>query len=44
MSKRWTLFRLRLLTIFAISSVLSEIVEKGLFVFLKESVGSLLVF
>ena len=33
MSKAWTLFRLRLLMIFAISSVLNEIVEKGYLLF-----------
>ena len=44
MSKPWALFGLRFLMIFAISSLVNEIVERRLFVLLKESIGSLLVF
>ena len=44
MSKSWALFGLRFLMIFAISSLVNEIVERKLFVLLKESVESLLVF
>ena len=44
MSKPWALFGLRFLMIFAISSLVNEIVERRLFVLLKESVVSLLVF
>ena len=43
MSKPWALFGLKFLMIFAISLV-NEIAERRLFVILKESVGSLLVF
>ena len=43
MSKPWASFALKFLTIFAISSLLNEIVER-LFVLLKESGESLLVF
>ena len=41
MSKPWALFRLRFLMIFAISSLVNKIVERRLFVLLKELVGSL---
>ena len=44
MSKPWALFGLRFLMIFAISSLVNEIVERRLIVFLKELVGELLVF
>ena len=44
MSKPWALFGIRLLMIFAISSLVNERVERRLFVLLKESVGVLLVF
>ena len=44
MAKPWVLFRLRFLMIFSISSLVNVIVERRLFVLLKESVGSLLVF
>ena len=44
MPKPWALFGLRFLMIFAISSLVNEIVEKRLFILLKESVGSLLLF
>ena len=44
MSKPWALFGLRFLMIFAISSLVNEIVERRLFVLLKELFGSLLVF
>ena len=44
MSKPWALFGLRVLMIFAISSLVNEIVERRLFVLLKKLVGSLLVF
>ena len=37
-------FGLRFLIILAISSLVNEIVERSLFVLLKESIGSLLVF
>ena len=37
-------FGLRFLMILAISSLVNEIVERSLFVLLKESIGSLLVF
>ena len=43
-SKPWALFGLRFLMIFTISFLVNEIVEKRLFVLLKESVRSLLVF
>ena len=44
MSKPWSLFGLRFLMILAKSFLVKEIVEVRLFVLLKESVGSLLVF
>ena len=44
MSKPWALFGLRFVMIFAVSSLAKEIIESRLFVLLKESVGSLLVF
>ena len=40
MPKPWVLFGLRFLMIFAISSLLNEIVERSLFVLLKELVRS----
>ena len=40
MSKPWALFGLRFLMIFAISSLLNKIVERRLFVLLKELVRS----
>ena len=43
-SKPWVLFGLRFLMIFAISSLVNEIVERRLFVLFKEFVGGLLVF
>ena len=44
MSKPWSLFGLRFLMILAKSFLVKEIVDVRLFVLLKESVGSLLVF
>ena len=44
MSKPWSLFGLRFLMILAKSFLVKEIVEVRLFVLLKESVRSLLVF
>ena len=44
MSKPWSLFGLRFLMILAISHLVNEIVERKLFVLLKESIGNLLVF
>ena len=44
LAKSWALFGLRFLVIFVISSLVNEIVERRLFVLLKELVGSLLVF
>ena len=44
MSKPWALFGLRFLMILAKSSLVNEIAERRLYVLLKESIGSLLVF
>ena len=44
MSKPWALFGLRFLMVFAMPSLVNEIVERRLLVLFKESVGSLLVF
>ena len=44
MPKPWALFGLRFLRIFAILSLVNEIVERRLFVLLKELVGRLLIF
>ena len=43
MSKPWALFGLRFLMISEMSSLI-KIIERSLFVLLKESIGSLLVF
>ena len=44
MSLPWHLFGLRILMVFAISSLVNEIAERRLFVLLNNSIGSLLIF